>query len=67
MTGTDIRTIRQKLGFSQEEFARLLGYRRIQTISEFELDKKPLPRPALILLTLIRLLLQIAENRNDLA
>ena len=41
--GKDVRRIRELLGLTQSELAKKLGYRRYQTISEFENDKKQMP------------------------
>ena len=51
MTGAKVREIRKRLGYSQSTLATLLGYNRLQTVSEIESGKHELKRPQLIILT----------------
>lgn len=43
MTGKEFKTIRLKLGMTQQEFGKMLGYKRPQVrISEFERGVRPI-------------------------
>ena len=43
MKGSELKKIRLGMGLSQTEFAATLGYKRYQTITEYETDKKAIP------------------------
>lgn len=45
MTGHEVRAIRRRLGLTQAELARLLGYARGLRVSELERETNPLPVP----------------------
>lgn len=54
MTPEELREIRKMTGLSQSKFARLLGYKRHFTISEFENGRKSPPEQTLILYRLVK-------------
>lgn len=66
MKPQELLAIRTKTGMGQTEFAKLLGYDRYQTISEFERGKKPIPRQVEMLLhpKILPALLKLEERKG---
>lgn len=52
MTNHEFRAIRQRLGLTQAELARVLGYAHVMTISVYERETNPRATPHLLALVM---------------
>lgn len=64
MTGEELRELRVAMGISQGRLARMLGYSRWQTISEFENDRRRIPQGIAVAVRAIR---EDIENVREFA
>ena len=65
-TPEKMRRLRKTLGYSQEQMARALGYKRYQTISEFERGERAPPTGTCLLLDALEKQLVGGNDRPQL-